>query len=163
MQNRLNKPRVFLSHSKLDKEFIDKLADDLRKCQIEPRRDTEEIRDGKPWLKVIFEEGIPTCDAVIVYLTENSLRSRMVEKELDATLVEELTESGIRILPYVLKAELRVQLRADVRALHCREWNDSNYNNVLPSVVAEIWRSYMERSVNSGNSSRKESKTRIRA
>ena len=79
-----NKPKVFLSHSCLDKPFIERLANDLRKCQIEPWLDSEEIRDGKPWLKVIFEDGMPTCDCVIVYLSENSLNSKMVQKEIDA-------------------------------------------------------------------------------
>jgi hypothetical protein len=121
------------------------LAADLRKCQIDPWLDTEEIRDGRPWLTVIFEDGIPSCDAVIIYLTENSLASKMVAKELDATLVEQLSESGISLFPYVAKAELRGKLRSDIRGLQCREWNPSNYSELLPSVVAEVWRSFMER------------------
>lgn len=145
--DRINKPKVFLSHSSLDKEFINRLAVDLRKCHIEPWLDTEEIRDGRPWLKMIFEDGIPTCDAVILYLTENSLSSKMVAKEMDATLVEQLGESGITLLPYVSKPELRRKLRADIRALHCREWSDANYADLLPTVVAEIWHSYTERVV----------------
>lgn len=148
MRDRLNKPKVFLSHSSLDKEFINRLATDLRKCQIEPWLDTEEIRDGRPWLSVIFEDGIPSCDAVIIYLTENSLASKMVAKEMDATLVEQLGESGISLLPYVSQAELRGRLRSDIRSLHCREWNHNNYSEVLPSVAAEIWRSFMESNMN---------------
>lgn len=149
MRERINKPKVFLSHSSLDKAFIDKLAQDLRRCHIDYWLDTEEIRDGRPWLKVIFEDGIPTCDAVIVYLTENSINSKMVEKEMDATFVEQLSESGIIILPYVSQAELRGRLRADIRSLQCREWNETNYHSILPTVVAEIWRSYTERIVGS--------------
>ena len=34
-----NKPRVFLSHSNKDKEFIHRLYEDLSLCQIEPWRD----------------------------------------------------------------------------------------------------------------------------
>lgn len=147
MRDRISKPRVFLSHSAIDKEFINRLAVDLRKCQIEPWLDTEEIRDGRPWLRVIFEDGIPACDAVLIYLTENSLKSKMVAKEMDATLVEQLGESAISVLPYVSKAELRGRLRSDVRTLQCREWNIENYHEVLPSVVAEIWRSYLERTI----------------
>lgn len=155
MRDRVSKPRVFLSHSSRDKEFINTLAGDLRKCQIEPWLDTEEIRDGRPWLKVIFEDGIPTCDAVILYLTENSLASKMVSKEMDATLVEQLGESGIALLPYVSKSELRGRLRSDIRTLQCREWNEDNYRELLPSVVAEMWRSFMERTVISATAQEK--------
>jgi len=136
-----------LSHSSKDKNFIESLALDLRKCHIEPWLDTEEIRDGKSWLKVIFEDGIPTCDIVIVYLTENSINSKMVQKEMDSSLISQLSESGVSFLPYVKKAELRPTLRLDMQSLQCREWNADNYNDVLPSVVAEIWHSYLERTI----------------
>lgn len=147
MESRINKPRVFLSHSSLDRIFIDKLYDDLRKCQIDPWKDTEEIRDGKPWLKVIFQDGIPACDVVLVYLTENSIKSQTVEKEIDAALINQLQGSGISFIPYVGSAGLRNNLRLDLRSLHCREWNETNYYTILPSVVAEIWHSYLDRVV----------------
>lgn len=147
MKERINKPKVFLSCSSLDRGFINKLAQDLRRCQIEPWIDTEEIRDGRPWLQVIFGEGIPTCDAFIVYLTDNALNSKMVEREMDATFVEQLSEGGITFLPYVSRSELKDRLRADIRILQCREWNEDNYDLVLPTVVSEIWRSYSERIV----------------
>jgi hypothetical protein len=147
MSGRVNQPKVFLSHSSLDKPFIERVAKDLSKYKINYWLDTEEIRDGRPWLKVIFEDGLATCDAVLVYLTENSLKSKMVEKEMDATLVEQLGESNISVLPYVSKAALRGRLRPDIRSLQIREWNEENYSEKLPSIVAEIWHSYLERVV----------------
>ncbi len=147
MERKLNKPRVFLSHSKKDESFIKTLYNDLRKCQIDPWMDTEEIRDGKSWLKVIFEDGIPTCDVVIVYFTKYSANSKMVGKEIDAALIEQLSEKGITLLPYVEDEELRAKLRSDIRSLHCRVWNETNYLEILPSVVAEIWHSCLERIV----------------
>lgn len=146
--NRINKPRAFLSHSKKDKYFIEKLAADLRKCQIDYWLDEEEIRAGKSWLKMVFEDGIPTCDVIVVYLTENSIKSKIVEKEIDATLIEQLSEKGIAFLPYISNATLRESLRVDIRSLQCKEWNDDNYHEILPSVIAEIWHSYMERTIN---------------
>lgn len=143
-----SKPRVFLSHSTKDKVFIEKLYQDLKKYKIEPWKDTEEIRDGKPWLKVIFEDGIPTCDSLIVYLTKNSINSKMVSKEIDAAFIEQLSNSGITILPYIDNAQLRSKLRPDIRSLQCREWNNANYSEFLPSVIAEIWQSYVEKITN---------------
>jgi hypothetical protein len=103
----LKKPRVFLSHSSKDKKFIERLSSHLRKSKIEPWLDTEEIRDGKPLLKVIFEDGLPTCDIIIVYLTENSIKSRMVEKEIDAALIAQLADNKISFIPYVNKVSFR--------------------------------------------------------
>src|ERR1700690_3007496 len=142
-----NKPKVFLSHSKKDAEFIEKLALDLRKCQIDYWLDTEEIRAGKSWQQVIFGEGIPSCNAVLAYFTTNSIESAMVKKEIDSGLIHQLSDSGVAFLPYVESAEIRQSLRLDIQTLQCIELNKGNYEQVLPSVVAEIWHSFMERSI----------------
>src|SRR3954447_4598668 len=147
MENRINKPKVFLSHAWANKPFIERIAADLRRCGIEYWLDSEEIRDGRSWLRMIFEDGIPTCDAVIVYFTEQSLASKVVQKELDAAVVHQLSDQGVTLLPYVSKANLRGSLRSDIQTLQCREWNDQNYESVLPTVVAEIWRSYLESTI----------------
>ncbi len=144
---RLNKPRVFLSHSRADGAFIERLSNDLRGCQIDPWLDTEEIRHGKPWLDSIFESGIPTCDSVLVYFTENSIESPMVKKEIDAALLQQLKDSGISFLPYVSDEKLREKLRPDIQALQVLVLNKGNYSELLPRIVAEIWRSFLERTV----------------
>ena len=145
MENRMNKPHVFLSHTKEDISFVQRLYDDLRRCQIEPWLDSEEIRHGQPWLDAIFENGIPTCDSILVYLTENSIQSAMVKKEIDASIIKKLRDNRIGFLPYVSRSLLREQLRADIQALQTPEWNTDNYNTLLPKVVAEIWHSYLDR------------------
>lgn len=145
--DRLSKPRVFLSHSKEDVLFIERLHEDLRKCQIDPWLDSEDIRHGKPWLEAIFQDGIPTCDAVLVYLTPPSIESAMVKKELDAAILQQLQDKRVAFLPYVSEAATRSSLRADIRALQVLVWNEGNYEAMLPRAVAEIWRSFMERSV----------------
>ena len=147
MEERINKPKVFLSHSKKNSEFIEKLASDLRKCQIEPWLDTDQIRLGKSWQDSIFEYGLPTCDAVIVYFTEISIQSSVVKKEIDVALLQNLKDNNIAFLPCVNDEKLRLELRPDIQALQVPEWNDKNYYLLLPRVVAEIWRSYLERMI----------------
>lgn len=142
-----NKPRVFLSYSKSDATFIDTVDGDLRNCYIEPWRDTLEIRHGEPWLDAIFESGIPTCDCVLVYLTDASIQSPIVKKEIDAGILQKLKDKRIAFLPYVSSEDVRSRLRADIQALQTLEWNRDNYHVLLPRVVAEIWRSYLDRSL----------------
>jgi len=145
MEEILNKPRVFLSHSKKDIKFIERLYTDLSKCQIDPWLDSIEIRHGKPWLDSIFEYGIPTCDCVLVYLTPSSVKSTMVKKEIDASILQTLKDNKVSFLPYVSNSNVRGTLRLDIQALQIPEWNDNNYNILLPQVVSEIWRNYLER------------------
>lgn len=147
MNIRLNKPGVFLSHSKADERFIRRLHNDLRKCQIDPWLDSEDIRHGKPWLDAIFEEGIPTCDCIMVYFSEATLNSAMVKKEIDAGILAQLKERHVAFLPYVAAPDIRTRLRPDIQALQAPVWNSRNYGSLLPQVVAEIWRSFLERTV----------------
>jgi hypothetical protein len=147
MKEFFNKPKVFLSHSKKDSEFIKKVNIGLQKCQISTWMDEIEIRPGKPWLDAIFESGIPTCDCVFVYLTENSIESSMVKKEIDASLIAKLKDNSMSFLPYVSLENLREKLRVDIQTIQTPVWNFDNYNELLPCVVAEIWHGYLERIV----------------
>lgn len=147
MLDRLSKPKVFLSHSKANVVFIERLYNDLRKCQIEPWLDSEEIRHGHAWLEAIFEDGLPTCDCILVYLTEESINSSMVKKEIDASIIQQLKNSNVSFLPYVSEASIRSRLRADMQAIQTPELNDRNYTDLLPRIVSEIWRSYLERKI----------------
>jgi hypothetical protein len=56
------KPRVFLSHSKKDRECIERIAADLRSARIDVWYDDWEIPPGSSLRAKIFEEGIPECD-----------------------------------------------------------------------------------------------------
>ncbi|MGH1363897.1 MAG: toll/interleukin-1 receptor domain-containing protein [Calditrichia bacterium] len=147
MNERIDKPRVFLSHSSKDKPFIRKVEADLRRCQINTWLDEIDIRHGQSWLSAIFEDGLPNCDSVLVYLTKDSIESEMVKKEMDAGILGKLNDGNVSFLPYVSDSKLRSALRIDLQGLHVLEWNEDNYYELLPVIVAEIWRSYTERRV----------------
>jgi len=140
-------PKIFLSHSSLDKGFVEKFYGDLKTSQIDPWYDTVEIRAGKPWLQVIFGEGLPACDAVFVYFTEKALSSPMVGKEVDSSLIQQMSENRVGFLPYVESEAVRKKLRSDIQGLHCPVFNLENYSKVLPSIIGEIWRTYHEKSI----------------
>jgi len=55
MDDSREKPRVFLSHSKADIEFVQKLYDDLRISQIDPWLDSAEIRHGQEEVPTVVE------------------------------------------------------------------------------------------------------------
>jgi len=149
MDTRINKPKVFLSHSSKDKPFIERIYNDLKKCQIEPWLDSEDIRHGKSWLDSIFEDSIPTCDAVLVYLTNDSIESQMVKREMDVAVLEQLKDKKVAFLPYISESNIRDKIRADIQTRHTPVWNNDNYLSLLPKVISEIWLSYLERTIDS--------------
>lgn len=134
-------PRVFLSHSKLDACFIERVHKDLRACHLYSWLDIEEIRHGEPWLDAIFRDGIPTCHVVIVYLTPNSLTSGMVQKEMNAAS-QLFEDRGVALLPYVSSEDVRKKVRADILTVQIPVWNDANYLEMLPQVVSAVWHGY---------------------
>jgi len=71
----------------------------------------------------------------------------MVAKEVDSAILRRLSDSRVVFLPYVDEEATRAKLRVDIQTLQCRVWNNDNYNDIFPSVVAEIWRGYFERSL----------------
>ncbi len=145
--SRLIKPLVFLSHSKGDAPFIKKLDADLRRCQIDTWLDEYEIRHGEPWLDEIFQNGMPACNAILVYLTDTSIDSNMVRKEMDAALIRKLKDTNVAFLPYVQNVSLRERLRADIQSLQVPVLNDDNYEQVLPCIVSNIWRAFLSQMV----------------
>lgn len=147
MKEKINKPRAFLSYANQDAAFVEEIQTDLRKCQIETWRDKTDIRDGQPWLESIFEDGLPACDVIIAYFSDSALKSGMVTREVDAAQIRQLKDGGISFLPYVNHSDTRKKLRLDIQRLQCPVWNEDNYHERLPIVVAEIWRSYLDRIV----------------
>ena len=144
------KPRVFLSHSKKDVAFIRRLESDLRSAQCEVWIDDIDIRHGRPWLDEIFSAGIPSCEVVLCYITENSLNSQMVQREIDARVVERLANDHVALLLYVESNELRNRLRGDLQTLQIPVLTSENYAEMFPRIVAEIWRTYLESAVAQG-------------
>lgn len=155
MQESLRKPRVFLSHSKKDIEFIRRLDADLRACQCETWIDEIEIRHGKPWLDEIFSAGIPSCEIVLCYITSNSVQSVMVRQEIDARLIERMQNEHVAILPYVSSEDIRIQLRSDLQSFQIPVLNDATYAQMFPRIVAQVWRSHLDWAVSQAIQSEK--------
>lgn len=133
------KPRIFLSHSKKDKLFIEKLANDLRNASLDVWYDEWEIPPGESIRKKIFEDGIPNCDAFFVYLTENSIDSYWVRKELDAMTVLEAENRNSQMALFVSKDDLRSKISSDLRALNVPEFNSDNYLIPFSKLISRTW------------------------
>lgn len=138
------KPKVFLSHSKKDKEFVEKIANDLRKCGIDVWYDEWEIPPGDSIRKKIFEDGIVSCDLFFIYLTEHSIPSYWVEKELDGALIHEIETNNSFVALFVNNEESRNRLSIDLKASNIPEFNNDEYLIPLGKLMSKIWSSHMK-------------------
>lgn len=137
-----NKPKIFLSHSKKDIEFINLVDADLRRSGIETWIDEFEIEAGKSFMSSIFEDGIASCDAFFIYFSPYSIDSQFVWKEIDAGLVHKLSDDSVSFLPFINDSSLRSNLRLDLQAIQIPVWNERDYSTSLGKCVSGVWRGF---------------------
>lgn len=93
---------VFLSHSSQDNEFVRKLAEDLKSQGIQVWFDEWEIKVGDS-LNNKIAEGITSSGWLVIILSQNSVKSAWVKKELNAALESELKREQVFILPAIIE------------------------------------------------------------
>lgn len=143
----LMKPQVFLSHSKENRDFIERVANDLRVGRINVWIDEWEIPPGESFRKQIFEEGVPSSDLFFVYFTTVSAASYWVQKEMDAALIQDAEMRGGFISTFVDSNDTRKSLPLDLQSLNSPVLNDKEYERPIRQLIARAWEGLLLRAV----------------
>ena len=98
--------KVFISHSSKDHDFTLLLADKLRKDSIDVWIDEWELKVGDSIVQKI-NEGLDQSSFLIIVLSEHSMKSDWVKKELNSGLMRQLNKKDVTILPILLEMEPR--------------------------------------------------------
>ena len=111
--------KIFLSHSSKDKDFVRRLANDLQSSNVPVWFDEWELQVGDS-LNHKIQEGINESGWLAIVISNNSINSKWVEKELNAALTTELEKRQVFVLPIVIEdceipLFLRDKLFADFR------------------------------------------------
>jgi hypothetical protein len=94
--------RVFVSHSSHDKaRFVEPFALRLRERGIDAWLDKWEMLPGDSLVDKIFEEGLKDAAAFVIVLSQASVSSEWVRKELNTATVHSI-EKGTKLIPIVL-------------------------------------------------------------
>ncbi len=94
--------KIFLSHNSSDKPFVRKIAADLRKYGHTVWVDEAEINIGDSLIGKI-REGLDSVDYVAVVLSESSLKSEWVQKEIEIASNREIEEKKVVVLPIIVE------------------------------------------------------------
>ncbi len=97
--------KVFISHSSKDHDFVMLLAEKLRKDLIDIWVDEWELQVGDSIVQKI-DEGIKKSSFLIIVFSKYSIKSNWVLRELNSTLMRQLTKTDIKILPILLEMDL---------------------------------------------------------
>jgi hypothetical protein len=92
---------IFLSHNHKDKPFVRQLAVELKNRGVRVWLDEAEIKVGDSLIKKI-QEGLDEMEYVGVILSNNSVGSAWVEKELEIAMYQEINGRRVKILPILI-------------------------------------------------------------
>ena len=119
--------QVFISYSRNDMEFVQRLAEDLQRAGLDIWWDLSDIQGSDVWERKI-EEGLKSSQYFIVVLTPDSLESRWVRREYLSA-----DNKGIKIIPVKLKTCDDVPLT--LRDIQPIDAIDRPYEDVLSDVL----------------------------
>jgi len=130
-------PKVFVSHAWEDKErFVTAFATKLLERGIDAWVDHWEMAPGDSLIDKIFEQGLKSAQAVIVVISEFSVKKKWVREELNAAMVKKINE-GSKLIPVIIgECEVPECLRSTL-------WEKipdlGNYDKSLDRIVSSIF------------------------
>ena len=112
-------PKIFISYSSRDRDFVERLATDLKSKNIDIWYDAWEMKVGDSLTRKI-QEGIKASSFLAVVLSPNSTNSTWVQTELRAAMSKEIHSNSVFILPILYREceipeFLRDKIYADFR------------------------------------------------
>jgi len=119
--------QVFISYSRSDMEFVQRLAVDLQDAGLDVWWDLSGIQGSDVWERKI-EEGLNASNYFIVVLSPASLDSRWVRREYLSA-----DNKGLKIIPLKLKTYKDIPLT--LRDIQPIDAVDRNYADVLSEVL----------------------------
>jgi hypothetical protein len=127
-------PRVFLSYSHSDKGFAAKIATHLQENGVDVWLDKWEILPGDSLIQKIFAEGLNNCDVFLILLSNSSVKSNWVQRELDVAMIKKI-EGITKIIPIIIE-------KCDIpNALKPLKWIDisSDFDNSIRELLKSIF------------------------
>ena len=130
--------KVFISHSSKDHDFTMLLAEKMKKDFIDVWVDDWELQAGDSIVQKI-NEGISKSSFFIIVFSKYSIKSNWVLRELNSTLMRQLTKDDIKILPILLEIEFddMPPLMSGTYAVRfSRDFiNESEYQKLIAPIV----------------------------
>ena len=137
--------KIFLSHSSIDKPFIERLNGEIGYDWV--TFDKYSFEAGEK-LTDSIRKGIEGCDIFVLFISKNSIDSVWVKEELEM-IAPLIVTKGIKFLPYCIDEDIKMQ---DER-LPSWVWDRLvvyyPYHKLLARVIQreikrEIWKKYPE-------------------
>ncbi len=127
---------AYVIHSSKDKDFVDRLVDDLRLFGLQIWYDKDEIGIGDSITDRI-NQGLLEAKACIVVLSPNALGSEWVGKEIGAAMQREINEKNPVVLPILLDDCEIPPLLKDKRYADFRKSYDASLQEIVGKLALD--------------------------
>ena len=125
---------VFICHASEDKPFVDRLCSMLDSASVPVWYDRREIRVGDSIVQRI-NDGLGQASHLAIVLSQSSITKPWVLKELSASVMRQLSDSSIRVLPIVIDDCTIPPILADVRYANCRHDLHEGLRELLQAIA----------------------------
>lgn len=127
--------KIFLSHTSTDKPFVRKFAADLRNNGHTVWIDEAEINIGDSLIAKI-REGLDSVDYIAAVLSQASIQSEWVKKELEIASNKEIKEKRVIVLPLIIES---VEMPGFLEGkLYGDFSNENNYDKTLQLLLRSL-------------------------
>jgi hypothetical protein len=122
---------VFVSYSRKDNEFVERLTNDLRQAGIKVWRDVDAILPGQEWASEI-KSGVEQAEALLFVSSQNSVYSEWMSRELEFAIRNIKT-----VIPLVIDDE---GSRNMPQSLYRIQWLDfrTNYRAAFERLITVL-------------------------
>lgn len=136
---------AYISYSSEDGDFAEKIASDLENRGLEVWFSKWEIRVGDSIIDKIFNEGLRKNDFFIVILSPHSISSNWVTKEINISLVKELNEKKISVLPVLFKKCIIPPALSDKKVADFVTDYQQGLKDLLLAISPEVYKEKVKR------------------
>jgi hypothetical protein len=130
-----DRPLLFVCHASEDKTFVDRLVTELDHCALHAWYDKREILVGDSIVDRV-NEALTMARFLVVVLSPRSVIKPWVNRELNSTLMRQLSQEHITILPVLIGDCELPPLLADLKYADFRQ----SFGSGLAELVAAIRR-----------------------
>ncbi len=127
--------RVFVSYSRRDAKFVERLVADLNQAGVVSWQDRTNIDAGDRWAKSIVE-AVDNCDVLVLVLSPDSVVSSNVAREV--ALADDRQK---RILPILIRsAKLTPALEYPLTGVQWVDFTNQNYDGGFSELLGALHR-----------------------
>ena len=126
-------PNLFLCHASEDKQFVDKLANELDKYALYAWYDKREIFVGDSVVERV-NSGLEHSDFLVAVLSPRSVKKPWVVREMNSSLMRQIADKGITILPIMIEACKLPALLTDIKYADFTSAFEVGFQELLKSI-----------------------------